>query len=283
MNDPINHHFVSRCHLKYFFNDMKQRIYLYDKTKKRSYSRKSTKYIFSKKRGNSRFRDGALDNVTLEHDLKFHFEDHYDNHLNIVNKFSQSGNEIGTQQLLDSLYFFLMYAIIGETRHPLYKSSIDNAFVSIFNTLAEISTSELKSKIENRIESLKLIPHSNMLKYSDIANSSVESIGECTFKIYYIKSEFEFILPDTTAFRARFPLKQNAPHLNLISQIAIPISSKLLVVATSKKIDDGSDQLITINSDSRIVDFFNKLFYDFSYEQLASRTPSLIDKYASST
>lgn len=82
MSIPINHHHVSQCHIKNFFND-EGRIYLYDKVKKNFYSANSTKSIFSEKYSNSVFNNGQVDHKILEDDLKM-FEDNFPKAVELI-------------------------------------------------------------------------------------------------------------------------------------------------------------------------------------------------------
>jgi hypothetical protein len=85
MSIPINHHHVSQCQSKKFFNKADKKIYILDRETLEITWKESTKTLFSEKDSNTRTIDGVtIDRETLEKDLSLTFEDHYPRHVAIL-------------------------------------------------------------------------------------------------------------------------------------------------------------------------------------------------------
>lgn len=87
MSKPKNHHYVSQCHQKEFFDDNTGQIFLYDKELDNHYSKQSTKHLFSEDHLNSKLTKNGIDQESLEKELKILFEDDFHKHVNQVKIF----------------------------------------------------------------------------------------------------------------------------------------------------------------------------------------------------
>src|SRR5258706_10216484 len=85
MRIPFNHHFVSQCQIRNFFNKRDKAIYLYDKRKDNLYSRPSTKSVFSEPGLNSKLTDDdTIDHESIEQDIKTNFEDAFRKNTDLI-------------------------------------------------------------------------------------------------------------------------------------------------------------------------------------------------------
>src|ERR1700733_1953131 len=87
MSTPVKHHYVSQCHLKKFFNEKANKIFIYDKEQKNFYDKASTKYLFSEDFSNSIEINGEIDHSKLETELRLLFEDDFLRDLAQIEKF----------------------------------------------------------------------------------------------------------------------------------------------------------------------------------------------------
>ena len=131
MSIPKNHHYVSQVHLKNFFNVDEGQIYIYDKTRKNFYSKKSTKTVFSEKYSNSRYLNGKLDHKSLEDDLNEHFEKDFSSHYDTINSFIQ--NRTWNTEVQNALIYIAKYGIIADFRTPRYKQNFEENFFRLLS------------------------------------------------------------------------------------------------------------------------------------------------------
>ena len=129
MSTPKNHHYVSQCHQKEFFNDSTGLIYVYDKELNNHYSKQTSKSLFSEDQLNTRESNGNLDQSTLETELKLLFEDEFSIHTRQVEGFLKSQDEM--QKSYESMCWLTMLGILGEIRHPYFKKNLDKILLDV--------------------------------------------------------------------------------------------------------------------------------------------------------
>jgi hypothetical protein len=83
MSTPINHHYVSQCQLRAFFNDEESKTFLFDKKIDNIFYKKTTKYISSEPNLNSAVVAGEVSHNVVEDDLRFYLDDSYSKNLSI--------------------------------------------------------------------------------------------------------------------------------------------------------------------------------------------------------
>lgn len=259
MEAPVNHHYVSQCHLKEFFNRKEGQIYLYDKQLNNHYQKSGTKRIFSEKDLNTKLFGDKIDRHTMEIELQVLFEDDFAKHLAAVIQFHDD------QQAIEKAYWEMnhlaLMALVGEYRNPAYKSGLDNALDS------------LKSHITGSPEPEPKLKYQNTRGYLDVADLLLKDMDPITFAIVSIKSNDHFILPDTSAFLARQNL--DTGH---IMQFGLPISDKLFLLGRSKRMGHYPTTLVTIpDDDSEIVFRINSDLVNYAYKTVACKDKLFLD------
>lgn len=277
MNTPLNHHYVSRCHQKEFFNKEQQKIFIYDKELDNFYNKNSTKKIFSHHKLNSRNISGNEDHQTLEHELKV-IEDDFPKNLEIIKNFLE--NQSDKDQAYVSLGWITMLGILGEMRHPNFKGQIDEIMTNFESDIYSKLSGSDKDEIKKMLHIDKTTPFNNIVGYMDIALSILEKMEPLDYLIFKIESADEFVLPDTSCFQERGQLKKYMnPFINEIVRIGIPLTPKIFVLATSKALKTNLRGIKFIKeSDSDDVKIINRDLYNFSKKAVASKSDSFLRK-----
>jgi len=278
MSIPKNHHYVSQCHIKNFFNNSEKKIYLYDKEKKNIFERKSTKRVFSEYESNSKITDNKVDHESLELDLKEHFEDNFVELYKTIIEYISNSKSI-TPKLKDAIIEFAKYGVISEIRTPFMKSQADEAIKnSLFNQILPYSANPLKEQLEELKVMLQKTKYSNSLKYSDFSERVIEKMGDINFIIYVIKTNDFFILPDCASitWRARINEYFN-PDIKEISMVGIPLSSKVFLHVESKKLRKFKTGIIELNENNvSAIRTINFSLYKNANKQVACENKSYL-------
>ena len=74
MSTPINHHHVSQCHSRLFFNEQDKKIYYYDKELDKFDYKLTTKSLFSENYANTKLENDEFDHKSVEDELNQYFE-----------------------------------------------------------------------------------------------------------------------------------------------------------------------------------------------------------------
>ncbi|MEJ6979756.1 DUF4238 domain-containing protein [Pedobacter sp. P351] len=258
-HEPVNHHYVSKCHLKEFFNSYTNKIYLYDKNLRNFYTRPGISKIFSCKKLNNRLWDTAIDRTSMELELRVMFEENFSKHLNVVIDFIDAPSII--QKAYEDLNFLGLMALVGEYRNPFYKSGLDDALNSLAND-AKIRGAHVPDELEHPD-----VIYKNLKGYIDVASMLLQSMDPITFSIVVIKSTDHFILPDTTAFLVR----QNF-DTGKVMQFGIPVSDKMFVLGRSEAIGKRPTRIVTINeNDDELVFKINSDLVNYAYKTVACK------------
>lgn len=278
MSIPKNHHYVSKCHQKEFFNSETKEIYVYDKLLDNLYSKKSTKNLFSENLLNTIKTDSQFDNITLETELKILFEDKFHQHLVIINNFLTSQDD--TDKAYESLCWLTLLGIVGEMRHPKFKKEIDILMLDLKAEIFERATGISKEKLMTRFKSELKTPYSNTIGYINVALKILGKMEPLDFLIYSIESEDSFILPDTSCFQIRGQLKTHInPSINEIIQIGIPLSDKLLIIATPKIFETNLHgiQFIRQNNSNEVLKL-NKFLFEFAKKAVVCKNKKNLEQ-----
>ncbi|MEO7046294.1 MAG: DUF4238 domain-containing protein [Ferruginibacter sp.] len=266
MSIPKNHHYVSQCHLREFFNSAEGKIFIYDKEIDNHYYKTTTKTLFSEQFLNSKEINGEIDHQKLELELKVLIEDEFGNHVERVKSFIN--NPVDQNRTNESLIWLSMIGVIGELRHPVFKKSLDS--------IEEIITTDLRNDISGDASHLikRLFPgnqrtkYSNILEYINSACRVLEQMEPLVFGIYFIESDEYFILPDTSGYQIRgqfYPVLIR--YINQIIQVGFPLSPKIFILASSRKSGNLPSGICTIkNGNSDIVYNINKDLLGFAYK-----------------
>lgn len=257
MSEPKNHHYVSQCQIRNFFNHEEGKIYLYDKELDNFYSKRTTKSIFSKTQLNSRAVEGKVDNTSLEHDLKKHFEDNFDRSVQIVSKVVLNPQQ-PEPKLKEALYDLVKFGLIGEFRTPSNKSELQDLVNSAFFQLGGDFENFIKQKAKE-----EPVKYWNYTLYSDMAVRLLEKMGDLNFTILHFKCNGTLLLPDCSSVtkRARINNYFN-PDIEEIAIVGIPITDNIYVEATSNKLKKRDSQVIPIEEEnSKLLLELNRLIY----------------------
>lgn len=268
MSTPINHHYVSRCQIKQFFNKHENKIFLYDKAKKNFYSSISSKNIFSEKFSNSIYRNGQVDHESLENELKV-FEDFYPITVQLITDTARTGKIY--KECYDALVNLTLFGIAGSLRNPERKKELDEIIDNMFNPFKDHMSEDQLKGIAKAKDYKKHVRYSNTLSYSDTALRIVENMGGLDFTIWSIESDDCFLLPDTSALTVRRQINEFNPHANEIVEIGFPLTDKLFIHALSKKLNQKKSIIayVDINNFQAVTDINQSLFH-FAYNTIAT-------------
>lgn len=241
---PNNHHYVSQCLLKKFFNISNTKTFIYDKGKNNYFYRQGTKKLLSEDFLNTTLDENQLSNK-LEHDLDKYFEkgfnSHYENVLKFLNK-----PEINIK---NSIEYLIRLGIIGEIRNKEYKKETDNTIIGIFKMLSKHAAPELKQNIENGLSALDKLEYKTSVDFVNFANKVLLAIGEWKFSIFYVEKDLFFLLPDCTSIINRHRINDYFnPEAIDIAEIGMPIDNHTYIRLNSTKVKDGINrELIKLN------------------------------------
>lgn len=273
MSEPLNHHFVSQCQSKRFFNTTKAKIFVLDKKTKKIFDKPTTKSLFSEDDSNTRTNDDlTLNRQLLEKDLKDNFEDHYERHYNLVQA-AISNPDKPPFELKQSLIALTKFAIIGELRHPISKKGTDDALSqALFERVLPQAAPQLKDELLALKHRLDQTKYSNSIIYSKFADDAFKLMIDIRSLIHVIDCNKFFLLPDTSAMQWRGNITDSPnPDTRVIGMVGIPLSSRIFLHSQSIKLGNQQDGVIIITEDifPGRVERINYGLYDNSYEQVA--------------
>jgi hypothetical protein len=279
MSKPKNHHYVSQCHQKEFFDESTKLIYLYDKELDNFYSKQSTKNLFSKEHLNSRQSVNGFDQETLEKELKVLFEDGFHKHVSQINEFLTNQDKM--QDTYESLCWLTILGILGEVRHPYYKRKIDEIMIEMESELLTRYYNLSKEKVKSYLRSQIKTPYENVISYIEIAIRILKKLEPLDFSIFSIESDDLFILPDTSSFQLRGQLKKYSnKDVNEIIQVGVPITKKLYILGTPQSFKSGMHSIVREqNNNSDMVYQMNKDLYLFSKKTVACSNELYLKKF----
>jgi hypothetical protein len=281
MNSPINHHFVSQVHLKNFFNNEHQKIYVYDKLKDRHYIKKTTKSLFSEPKLNSKFKKGEVDHYSIEKELNDYFEKDFSKNTQIIRQFVN--NKEFTEDVNSALNYFAKYGIIGDMRTPRFKKETDDAIEEVFTQFLSRCTPELKTQIEDMFEYKKEVKYSNTGSFAEIAEKIFQKMGQLVFEILIPEDETDFfIIPDFSAGTARERINEYYnPDVKEIAFISLPLESKIYIRLYSEKLYKNSqvpNSVITYCKSSTVQEI-NKINLDYCQDKVACENEEYLKSF----
>jgi hypothetical protein len=275
MSTPINHHYVSKCHISRFFNSAQKKIYCYDKEVDNHYSKQGAKRLFSEDYSNTRLTNGGLDHQTLEEELNINFEQDFDKHVdNILELTLDALKNDDTKH--ESLYYVICYALIADVRVPANKRKAEDAVNSMFTDIIRKvkywGDETYAASIEKLLEESRKTKYSNLLSYTEVAVKRLEKMGDLDFTIIKINSEDIFILPDTGSFHVRERINNYFnPNIQEVAMVGIPLTEKLFVFGFSKKLPRTESGILYINdTNSAIVHEINTDLFNNAVRTVAT-------------
>lgn len=259
MSNPVNHHYVSECHLKEFFNTQQRKIHLYDKQLSNFYWKPGTKKIFSLDNLNTRATEKGVDQTSMELELRVLFEENFSKHINSIKKLYHEHSSIA--QVYDDLNFLALMALVGEYRNPHYKKGIDDTMQSIDEHFRGLGGIVLEKPNH------KEVLFSNLRGYIDVALKMLEKMDPITFAIVEIKSNDHFIVPDTSGFLVRENFDTGK-----VMQFGLPVSDKLFILGRSVAMGHYPTTLVEIHDDESSLAFkINSDLVNYAYKTVACK------------
>ncbi|SDS50745.1 Protein of unknown function [Mucilaginibacter mallensis] len=204
MSIPINHHYVSECLIRNFYNDTERKIYLYDKQQHRHFFNSGTKRIFSQPHDNTTIVDDKL-SFHIETELNTHFEKDFPRHYRRLCKFAEGNYHLDIQP--DVAYIAKM-GMIGDMRNTHTKAGIDNALFETFEQIFSRATLELSEQWEAaKNDHIGFKMHTNS-SYLEIAEQMFERMGK-----------LEIMMNETTPFRRKSYAKWYNKYLQPVAHL----------------------------------------------------------------
>lgn len=280
MSIPRNHHYVSQIHLKQFFNEEKDSIYVYDKIKRNHYIKQTTKSLFSEKDLNTRYFEENKDFKHLEDDLNEFFEKDFSENLSIV-KGIFGKSELDRKENY-ALYCFARYGVIGDMRTPRHKKAMDDALWESLGKLMPNCTPELKNEMEEAFAYRKEVKYSNLLEYSEISEKILETMGGLIFKIIVPKNESDyFVVPDCSSITIRDKINTYFnPDIKEVAYIGIPLTSKMYIHFFSEKLFKENAPSSEIKfEETDIINKLNKASFDVCESKIACENEDYLKKF----
>lgn len=280
MSIPKNHHFVSKIHIKNFFNNIEEKIFIYDKLKDNFYCKTTTKSLFSEEFSNSRYIDGKIDHITLEKELNDFFENDFAKNTIIIEEFML--HRKCTDEVIEALSYFAKYGVVCEMRTPRHKKEIDDAIFGTFEELAKEAVPKLKAEIDEMLEFKKHVKYSNITGYLEIADEVLRLMGEIRFEVLLADQENFFFIPDFGAATHRDKINEYFnPDIKEIAYIGLPLSSKIYINFFSLKLYKDKQKLpsTVINCDPRAVEFYNLANFNYCENKIACENEYYLNQF----
>jgi hypothetical protein len=275
MSLPKNHHYVSQCHIRNFFNSVQNKIYCYDKELDNHYSKQSSKKLFSEDYSNTRLINGELDHQTLEDELNLNFEQDFDKHVCNILELTLDALK-NDDKKLESLYYVICYALVSDVRLPANKRKADDAINSAFRDIVKIAKDwgdeASAASIEKSLDKNRKTKYSNLVSYTEVAEKRLGKMGDLNFLLIKINSQDIFILPDSGSFHARAKInKYFNPDVREVAMVGIPLTEKLFVFGFSKKLLGSESGIVYINdTNSSVVHEINTDLFNNAIKTVAS-------------
>lgn len=281
MSIPINHHYVSQCQIRNFFNKGEGKIYLYDKILKNLFERKSTERVFSEDESNTRIRNEQIDHSSLEKDLKDNFEDNFTKNYLEIQKIISNPKDV-SPAYKNALIELTKYGIAGEIRNPIKKKESDTAITNVlFNQILPHAAPKLKNELELLKAKVEKTKYINAIEYSEFTKKVYESMGEINCILYIINCDHYFILPDRASITKREKINEYFnPDIKEIAMVGIPLSSKIFLHSESKKLRKYSDRIIELKEkDISVIEQINFSLYVNAYKQVACENKDYLKNF----
>lgn len=200
MSEPRNHHYVSQVLIRKFL-DNKGKAYFYDKNIKSIEKLKSTRNFFSETDLNSTIKNGKIDHSSIEESLNKNFETKFNTHYNrVVGCVKAKNFDKLDNSDIESL---IKFGIIGAPRHPIQRESSQETILNTIKEISKLATIELKKEIDDFEKSVSGVKNKIPLDFKEVADKTLEIMGDCVFSIFEAGSNSFFFLPDCTSITRR--------------------------------------------------------------------------------
>ncbi len=281
MNVPKNHHYVSQCHVKKFFNEEEGKIYLYDKILNNFFEKKSTKRIFSEDYSNTKISDGQIDHHSLENDLKKHFENSFNKNFNVITDIALNPGK-PNEAYLPALIELTKYGLLKESRPPQEKKKITDLFNDVLhNKLLSNAAPALKNELEQYLKNANKIKYINEFDYSIGTTNILKEMGGLNFVITKIQCNHFFILPDCASMTRRARINDYFnPEIKNVAIVGTPLSSKFFLESISEKYAQVNDKIRFLTEKSaNLIEEINYFLYLNAHKFIACENKDYLKKF----
>jgi hypothetical protein len=264
MSIPVNHHYVSECLIKNFYNDADGKIYLYDKEQLRHFFNSGTKRIFSQPHDNTTIVDGKL-SFHIEAELNTYFEKDFPHHYQQLCKFTQGEYHLNIES--DVAYIAKM-GMIGDMRNTQTKEGMHKSIFEAFEQIFSNATPELSESWEGAKKDRIGFKMRTNSSYLEIAEDMFKRMGNWNFCLIEAPANHYFLLSDCTGYiiKGRINDYFNPDALDTV-EIGIPLNSRLFLVINAEKFRKYENRFI--KADYPTCERINDNLFRFSKKWLA--------------
>jgi len=257
-----NHHYVSQCLIKNFFNRHEKKIFIYDKKQDNYFDRQGTRRIFSENNLNITIDNNQLSDK-LETDLDKYFEKNFKTHYdNIISSLTTCEGDIR-----ESIKYIGRMGLVGEIRNKDYKKQTDVHMLGVFREISNHAAPELKQNIDKTLKQLDKLEYKTSVDFVKFADEVFSKMGDWSFNIFTTDSKYFFLLPDCTAVIKRHRINDyfNPDALD-IAELGMPIDNHTYIHIVSNKVRTKNLRVKKLN-DSGVL-HLNKMTYEFAKQQV---------------
>lgn len=261
-------------------------------------STKSSKRVFWEKDLNAFIDDtGNIEYKEVEQQLNNHFEQAFPAHYKKIKELAaeRTYNKLEEMaesgELAESMYYLMGMAVIGESRTPYRKTVMDEAMLSIFKTLTENATEELKTNLEQQfrplLDSVSDVPYKTPpVDLKKLKTSILKDMGEVIVAIVVAPEGDFFLLPDCTSLTERRQLVPDTivdgqrfivPFKN-IAQIGMPLDSNIFIVMTAKKVSKEKEHTVKYPTSEQVFDI-NCSIFQRANKQVACENKEYLESF----
>lgn len=285
MSIPKNHHYVSQCQIRNFFNREENKIFLYDKKADNIYSKTTTKSVFSERELNTVYENGQIDHETIEKDLRDYFEESFTKNLAIIKAYVETEQAV-PGEIHKALFEITKLGMIGKLRNPVEKKHLEDSLFEQYSKLFAYAAEPLKSQYEQVLKDREMTKYSNKIIYSAIAEGMLKVMLPITSVIYNITTANDyFLLPDCSAITSRGRINDYFnPDIKEIANVGVPLASKLLVQTFSAKHIKKQGGIFYLGDGFRSrIDDINRMMVASSVQTVACESREYLENFVRET
>jgi len=232
MSDSVNHHYVSECLIKNFYNAQEGKIFLFDKQRTNHFSRPGTKKIFSHPYDNTSLMNGKVSNH-IEEELNTYFENDFPRHYQNILAFVEGDHG---RDILGSVEYVAQMGLIGDLRNTVTKNDMEMDVFGAFDHIFSNATGELGSEWRNVKDNYREFKLLTRQSYLDYAVDLFSRMGRWNFYLLTSPPGHFFFLSDSTGYIRKGRLNEyfNPDALDTV-EIGMPLNSHLFLLVNPEK------------------------------------------------
>lgn len=285
MSIPRNHHYVSQVLIRKFL-DKDNNLYTYSKESGSIEEKKWSRFDFAEKDLNSTVDEfGQVEHSSVEEILNQHVETGFNNHYNKVMDaiFSNDFSE-----LIESIKYLIRMGIIGDMRTPYRQAERQNIVLDSYRMISKRATKEIQDSLEEFESRTSDIKNKMPIDYKAIIDKTLDLMGETIYSVFEAPQSDFFFLPDCSSIVVRSQLEDDTIIDGIvfhnptrpISTVILPINSKVVLVAQSKKIcPQESHGIYKLSSND--VDEYNIMFLEKAHDKVICENKEYLNQFVS--